>query len=66
MTFQQASDKVRQLNLQINSQLRRAGILNHKGQNVKKLSDQPDSEWKTWMYDLISVRDYLIKEYNIN
>lgn len=64
MTVQQAYEKVRQMNLQINSQLRRAGVLDSKGRNVKNLSDMPDSDWKSWMYDLISVRDFLISEYN--
>lgn len=66
MTPQQARDKVRQMNLQINSQLKRAGVLDSKGRNIKNLGDLPDSEWKSWMYDLMSVRDYLITEYNIN
>ena len=55
----QINDKVREMNLQINSQLKRAGILDHKGRNVKSLQDEPESEWKTWMLDLIDYRDEL-------
>jgi hypothetical protein len=60
-----AREKVREMNLQINQQLKRAGVLDHKGNLVKTLDSLPDSEWKSWMYDVISVRDYLIKEFNI-
>jgi hypothetical protein len=53
------NEKVRGLNLQINSQLKRNGVLNHKGQLVIKLSDMPASEWKTWITELITYRDEL-------
>jgi hypothetical protein len=59
MTQIQIREKVLAMNLQINSQLKRAGVLNSKGKNIKSLDSLPDSEWKTWMFDLISVRDYL-------
>lgn len=42
----------RALNVQINSQLKRAG---------KPLSELPDSEWKTWITELIQYRDTLAK-----
>lgn len=64
MTQIQIREKVRQMNTQINSQLKRAGVLNSKGKNVKSLDDMPESEWKTWMFDLISVRDYLDSQTN--
>lgn len=64
MTQIQIREKVLQMNTQINSQLKRAGILNSKGKNVKSLDDMPDSEWKTWMFDLISVRNYLDSQIN--
>lgn len=46
------------LNLQINSQLKRAGVLNTKGTKViKSLDTLPDSEWKNWIKELIVIRD---------
>ena len=63
-TATKTRDKVRQLNLQINSQLRGAGIIDHKGKLVKKLSDSPEGEWKEWMIELIALRDKLANECN--
>ena len=40
----------RALNVQINSQLKRAG---------KPLNELPDSEWKNWILELIKYRDSL-------
>lgn len=42
----------RTLNVQINSQLKRAG---------KPLNEMPDSEWKFWIVELMQYRDNLIK-----
>ena len=61
----QAREKVLKMNLQINQQLKRAGVLDHKGSVVKPLDTLPDSEWKNWIYDVISVRDFLINEFKI-
>ena len=41
-------DEWRSLNVQINSQLKRAG---------KPLNELPDSEWKEWILELIKYRD---------
>jgi len=41
----------RALNLEINSQLQRAG---------KPLSQLPDSEWKQWIIELMNIRDTLM------
>lgn len=49
----------RSLNIQINSQLKRAGVVNHKGKIVKPLAELADSEWKTWILELIKYRDSL-------
>ena len=43
------------LNVKINQQMKRAG---------KTLPEMPDSEWKTWMYQLIEYRDTLTKKIN--
>ncbi len=43
-------DKVRNLNLQINQQIKRSG---------KTLAEAPESEWKTWVLELIKMRDEL-------
>ena len=55
-------EKVRELNAKIIQQLKRVGIINHKGKYVKGLDSMPDSDWKSWMYDLISARDYLAEK----
>lgn len=52
-------DEWRNLNLQINSQLRANGITDHKGRNVKDLHNEPESEWKTWILELMKMRDQL-------
>lgn len=57
-------DEVRELNIRINNQLRAAGITNHKGQLVKRLPDEPESEWKTWITELIAYRDQLAASIN--
>lgn len=61
MTTQQIqlNDKVRNLNLQINQQLKRAGVLNAKMNVVKPLSELPNSEWKNWIAELIEYRNKL-------
>ena len=56
--------KIRELNLQINSQLKRAGILNHKGQLVTKLADHPNKDWKEWITELIAIRDEYDTQYD--
>lgn len=53
-------EQYRALNLQINSQLKRAGVMNNAGTKVvKPLDSFPESEWKTWMKELIALRDSL-------
>ena len=48
------------LNTQINGQLKRAGVLNHNGTKVvKPLDSLPESEWKTWIKELMIIRDNL-------
>jgi len=48
-------EEVRSLNIQINSQLKRAG---------KPLSQLPNSEWKQWIIQLIEYRDSLDSKVN--
>lgn len=51
------------LNTQINSQLKRAGLMNNNGTKVvKPLDTLPDSEWKTWIKELMIIRDNLGKQ----
>jgi len=44
------NEKWRKLNVQINQQLKRAG---------KPLNEMPESEWKTWITELMQYRDEL-------
>ena len=59
MAKQTIREEWRSLNLQINNQFRAAGVVNHKGKIVKPLTELPDSEWKTWILELIKYMDSL-------
>lgn len=53
-------EQCRALTLQINSQLKRAGVINSNATKiVRPLDTMPDSEWKTWIKELIQIRDSL-------
>ena len=52
-------EEFRLLNLEINNQLLRAGIIDHKGKNTANLSTHPNSEWRTWIQALMARRDML-------
>lgn len=46
------------LNSQINSQLKRAGVVNKNCTKiVKPLDTLPDNEWKIWIKELMTIRD---------
>lgn len=50
----------RKLNSQINQQLKSAGVLNSQGTKIiKPLNLLPQSEWKSWIIELIKYRDSL-------
>jgi hypothetical protein len=51
------------LNLQINSQLKAAGVVDKNNTKViKPLDTFPDSEWKSWVKELMAIRDKLQNE----
>lgn len=57
--------RVRELNVQINQQLKRAGVINKANTKViNPLETLPQSEWKSWITDLIKYRDTLLEELN--
>jgi|JI8StandDraft_1071087.scaffolds.fasta_scaffold386950_2 hypothetical protein len=47
------------INIQINSALRSMGVTNYKGKIVSPLSNQPESEFKAWVLELMKLRDQL-------
>ena len=59
MAKQTNREKWRELNLQINGQLKAAGVIDHRGKIVNPLDTFPASEWKTWIMELMQIRDRL-------
>ncbi len=48
-----------ELNLQIRSQLIANKVMDYKGNIITKITHMPDSEWKTWICELMKIRDNL-------
>lgn len=56
-----ASEKFRELSLQIRQQLRANGIIDHKGRNTgKRIEDSNSQEWIDWMNELIAIQKNLL------
>jgi len=56
-----ASEKLRELNIQINQQFRANGIVDHKGRNTgKRIEDSNSQEWIDWINELITIQKGLL------
>lgn len=56
-----ASEKFRELSMQIKDQLRANGIIDHKGRNTgKRIEDSNSQEWIDWMNELIAIQKNLL------
>lgn len=52
-----ASEKFRELSVQIKQQLRANGIIDHKGRNTgRRIEDSNSEEWIAWINELMAIQ----------